>query len=65
MQGQLKQKVLEVEIETVCKHCHHPMRIRLDSNLKVTPSEGASEHLVFMPDVDFEHFTGENIIDAY
>jgi hypothetical protein len=65
VQGTLQNKYLSVEIETSCKHCDQRLHITLDSNLKVSVREQGVTHLVFMPDVDWEHFTDPTIINAY
>jgi len=41
------------------------MRIVLDSDMKVSAVDGGAEPLVFMPQVDWAHFSGPNIIDIY
>jgi len=54
-----------VTIETVCAHSDRPMRITLDSEMKVSIDDQGAEPLVFMPQVDWAHFSEPNIIDAY
>ena len=52
-------------IETVCAHSDRPMRFTLDSEMKVSIDDQGAEPLVFMPQVDWAHFSEPNIIDAY
>jgi hypothetical protein len=41
------------------------MTISIDSNMRVSVREAQAAPLVFMPDVDWAHFTGRTIIDSY
>ncbi|HUW95557.1 MAG TPA: hypothetical protein VMW58_07195 [Anaerolineae bacterium] len=52
-------------IETVCAHSGRPMRIALDSDMKLSAVDEGAEPRVFMPQVDWAHFSEPNIIDAY
>ena len=65
MQGRLRQEYLAVTIETVCAHSGRPMRIALDSDMKLSAVDEGAEPRVFMPQVDWAHFSEPNIIDAY
>ncbi len=65
MQGQLQKEYLTVAIETECKHCGQAMHISMDSNMHVSAGEAQSAPLVFMPDMDWGHFTERTIIDSY
>ncbi len=66
MQGRLRHESLSVEIETVCAHCGQQLHITTDSELQrwSIQEEGATP-FIFMPDIDWSHFTGATIIDAY
>jgi len=65
VQGQLRNERLSVEIETTCKHCARTLHITVDSAMQFSVGERAAAPLLFMPDVDWERFTGRNIIDSY
>ena len=41
------------------------MRFTLDSEMKFEADDPGAEPLVFMPQVDWAHFSEPNIIDAY
>jgi hypothetical protein len=65
VQGNLQNKLVSVEIETKCKHCEQSLHILADSSMKVSVREQEAAPLVFMPDVDWDHFADRTIIDAY
>jgi len=65
VQGRLRDERLSVEIETECAHCGQGLHLTLDSELNRSIKESEANPLVFMPDVDWEHLTGPNIIDDY
>ena len=65
MQGQLQNKVIAVEIETMCKHCEQSLHILIDSSMRVSVREEDATPLVFMPELEWEKFAERTIIDAY
>jgi len=65
VQGRLRHENLSVEIVTACAHCGQPLHITLDSELRWSIQELDASPYVFMPDIDWSHFTEPNIIDAY
>ncbi len=65
VQGRLREEYLSVTIKTECAHCAQPMEITLDSELKYQIIKGGAEPLVFEPHVNWDTFTGSNIIDAF
>jgi len=65
VQGRLKKEYLSVVVETECKHCGREMRINVDSDMKISILDDGTKPLVFMPDVVWNNFAGQNIIDAY
>ena len=65
MQGRLREEGLSVEIETECAHCGQELHINLDSELSWSIKESGASPLVFMPDVDWEHLSGPNIINDF
>lgn len=62
VEGRLRDELLRVEIATECAHCHEPMRIRVDSELRYE-CDGAP--MLFEPRVDWSTFTEPNIINRY
>jgi len=65
VQGNLQNKYISIEIETKCKHCEQSLHILIDSNMNVTVREQEATPLVFIPDVDWNNFAEQTIIDAY
>jgi hypothetical protein len=65
VEGRLRKEYVSVEVETKCQDCGAGMHINLDSEMKVSVREPGATPLVFMPDIDWEHFTEPTIIDAY
>ena len=65
MQGQLRGEYLSARIDTECAHCHQPLQIELDSDLKVSLVKPNTQPLVSLPDVDFETLKDPSIIDAF
>jgi len=65
VQGRLRQEKLSVEIETACAHCGQGLHLTLDSELQYSVKDPGATPLVFVPDVDWAHFTGPNIIHAF
>jgi hypothetical protein len=65
VQGRLRDERLSVEVETGCAHCGQGLHLTLDSELNWSIKESNANPLVFMPDVDWEHFEAPNIINDY
>ena len=65
MQGHLRNESLSIEIESTCAHCTQPLHITLDNDLHWSLKEQDATPFVFMPDIDWSHFTGTTIIDAF
>jgi hypothetical protein len=70
VQGRLRNENLVVEIDTACAHCGREIHLTVDSELQWSVQEpgapGTGVHpLLFMPEVDWQHFAEPNIIDAY
>jgi hypothetical protein len=65
VQGQLRKEYVSIEVETKCKHCNQALHFTLDSNMQVSVREPDANPLVFMPDVDWNHFSEATIIDSY
>ena len=65
VQGQLRKEYVSIEVETKCKHCDQPLHFTIDSNMQVSVRESDAHPLVFMPDIDWNHFSEATIIDSY
>ncbi|MBU0493421.1 MAG: hypothetical protein KKA73_12500 [Chloroflexi bacterium] len=65
MQGQLRSEPLSFAIETECAHCGQPLRLEIDSQLRVQVVEEGADPLVFVPLVDFDKLKDPSIIDAF
>ena len=52
-------------IETECGHCHEPIQIEIDSELKYRVVERETEPLVYVPMVDVQKLEGPSIIDGF
>jgi hypothetical protein len=65
VEGKLQNKLITIVIETKCSHCDQSLHITVDSNMNVSVHEQGAVPLVFMPDVDWDHFSERTIIDAY
>ena len=65
VQGHLRKEYISVEVATKCKHCGQALHLTIDSNMQVSVGESDANPLVFMPNVDWESFTEQNIIDSY
>jgi uncharacterized protein (DUF983 family) len=65
VQGRLSNEFVSVEIETKCAHCGQGMLFTIDSTMKVSVCEANANPLVFMPDMDWNNFAEQTIIDSY
>ncbi len=65
MQGKIRKEYLAAEVETKCQHCGQSLHLTVDSSMKISVAEAGADPWVFMPDMDWEHFTERTIIDAY
>ena len=52
-------------IETECGHCHKPIQIEMDSELKYQVMEKGAEPLVYVPMVDVKKLEEPSIIDSF
>ena len=64
MQGQLRGEYLSFVIQTECGHCHRPIRIEIDSELKYRVVEGPAELLIYSPLLDVQKLE-PSIIDGF
>jgi hypothetical protein len=65
VQGRLRGEYLVAQIESECAHCHQPLRLEVDSELKITARSPGAEPRVFVPTVDFSTLKEPSIIDAF
>jgi len=65
VQGRLRGEKIIIEIETECAHCGQALHLILDSELSWSVGEPDANPLVFIPEIDWEHFTKPNIINDY
>jgi hypothetical protein len=65
VQGQLRQEHLTVTIETECGHCHKPLHLEVDSELKFRVQEPQAAPLVFVPRMNLQKLDDPSIIDAF
>jgi Alkylmercury lyase len=65
VQGHLRKQNLTATIYTACAHSQQPITLTVSSAMQITVHEAGAEPLVFMPDLDWEHFSEPTIRDAY
>ena len=65
VQGHLRGEPLSFIIETECGHCHQPIHIEIDSQLKYRVVESGTEPLVYVPMVDVHKLEEPSIIDGF
>lgn len=65
VQGQLRDEPLSFIINTECGHCHEPIQIEIDSELKYRVNERQAEPLVYVPMVDLQKLEEPSIIDGF
>ena len=65
MQGRLRDERLSVEIDIVCAHCGQALHLTLDSELNWSIQESDALPLLFVPEIDWKHFEGSDIIHDY
>jgi hypothetical protein len=64
VQGQLRNENLTCVIQTECAHCHQPMEIEIDSELKYRVLKGSAEPYVYTPQLDIQKLE-PSIIDGF
>ena len=65
VQGALRKEALSGWIETECAHCGQELHIKVDSNCDWTVAEPDANPLLFVPEIDWQHFSKANIIHDY
>jgi hypothetical protein len=64
VQGQLRGETLSFSIQSECGHCHQPLQVEIDSELKVRGEPGALEPMIYSPLLDIQKLE-PSIIDGY
>jgi hypothetical protein len=64
VQGQLRQEYVSGRIETECAHCHQPLHIEVDSDMKYRVEEPGAAPLFFAP-LDAVQPGDPSIIDGF
>ncbi len=65
MQGKLRKEHLSFEIKTECAQSGQPMRIEMDSDLKVQYAEEGADPLIFLPKVNIFNMRDPSIVDVF
>jgi hypothetical protein len=65
VQGRLRKESLSVTIDTVCAHCNHPIKIKIDSEMNCEVAQENANLLIFYPQIDWESFSAPNIIPDF
>lgn len=65
VQRQLRGESLSSVIDSQCGHCHEPIQIEIDSQLKYQVLEGGPEPLVYVPALDVQKLDEPSIIDSF
>ena len=66
MQGRLRDgERLTFDIQTKCAHCDRTLRFEMDGAMNYQLDDAEARPLMFMPDVDWDHFEEPNIIHAF
>jgi hypothetical protein len=65
VQGHLRGEPLSFTIDTECGHCHQPIHIEIDSQLKYRVVESEAEPLVYVPMLDVQKLEEPSIIDGF
>jgi hypothetical protein len=65
VQGHLRNEFISIEVTTKCQHCDQVLHLTIDSNMRVSVGEKDANPLVFTPDIDWNNFKEQTIIDSY
>jgi len=65
VQGHLRGEQLSFVVETECGHCHQPIHIEIDSDLRYRVVEKEAEPMIYVPLVDLQKLDDPSIIDAF
>ena len=65
MQGRLRAEYLSTTIRTECVHCHQPLHLEVDSEMKYQVKEAGAAPMLFVPMVNFEKLGKPSIIDDF
>jgi hypothetical protein len=65
VQGRLRGERLQVRIDSECKHCSRPLTIEVNEELAWKVITAGASPLLFEPSMNWETFSGANIIHDY
>ena len=65
MQGRLRNEALSFLIESSCAQTGRPVRIEIDSDLKLKKVTAGADPHVFIPSVDLGSIAEESIIEVF
>ena len=65
VQGQLRGEALSFVVQTECGHCHLPLHIEIDSELKYRVLDDGAEPLIYLPLVNLQGLGEPSIIDDF
>jgi len=65
VQGHLRKEYISIDVTTECKHCSRVLHLTIDNKMQISVGESDANPFVFMPEIDWKNFTGQNIIDSY
>jgi len=65
VQGRLRNEHLAVEIATRCAHCGQELHLTVDSEMNWSVREQDAQPIVFVPEIDWQHFMGATIIEDF
>jgi hypothetical protein len=65
VQGRLRGEKLRVSIASQCRHCSRPLALEVDEELRWRVTSPQASPLLFEPDLDWNTFSGPNIIHDY
>ena len=65
VQGRLRNEYLSVEIATQCVHCGQQLHLTVDSEMNWSIRERDAQPIFFVPEINWQHFTGTTITEDY
>lgn len=65
VQGRLRGEKLSVRIDSECKHCSRPLLLEVNEELAWNVVSEGTSPLLFEPDMNWQAFSGANIIHDY
>jgi len=65
VQGQLRNRPLNFSITSQCAHSGRPLRIEIDSALKLHSVSDGADPYIFIPGIDLGNIEEESIIEVF